>query len=110
MKQAIRKAPVVVGFKVQDDFKKYTSGLYKPIDCGTVDKASLNHAMLAIGFGTMGLDEYILVKNSWGSLWGEQGYAYIYADRTSVTGTCGIYLDNYSVVLGANFVENRNFG
>ena len=52
--------------------------------------------MLAIGFGVMGTDEYILVQNSWGTSWGYSGLAYIYADRTvDSTGTCGIYLDNY---------------
>jgi len=88
--------------RVQDDFKYYSSsyGVYKPANCGIIsaDLYSLNHVVLAIGFGTMGSDDYILIRNSWGSGWGYGGYAYIYADPTpGSSGTCGIYLINYIV-------------
>ena len=42
------------------------------VDCGT----SINHAVVLIGYGTdlaTGKD-YWLVRNSWGTSWGEAGY------------------------------------
>ncbi|XP_050517450.1 cathepsin L-like proteinase isoform X2 [Diabrotica virgifera virgifera] len=44
----------------------YAGGLFDERDCGT----DINHAVLAAGY----TDEYILVKNSWGTDWGEEGY------------------------------------
>merc|ERR1719189_1102840 len=50
----------------------YGSGVFA--GCGV--NAIINHAILLMGFGTdtaLGQD-YWLIRNSWGSAWGEDGY------------------------------------
>jgi C1A family cysteine protease len=55
---------------------------------------------LVAGYGTEGSQPYWLVKNSWGTSWGENGYVKI--EKTSSTktkGTCGIAMQpSYPVV------------
>jgi len=52
-------------------FHSYTSGvLTSEAGCGT----SLDHAIMAVGWGSENGVDYWLVKNSWGSDWGEEGY------------------------------------
>lgn len=53
----------------------YTSGVYTSTTCGNTP-ADVNHAVLAVGYGTdpeSGLD-YWIVKNSWGTDWGDEGF------------------------------------
>ncbi len=47
----------------------------------------MNHAVLAVGYGTEGGDEYFMVKNSWGTSWGTDGYIMIARNRDNA---CGI--------------------
>lgn len=61
--------PIAVGV-VGDKLKSYKSGVFDNIFCGSKP----NHAVLAVGYGTANNKPYWLVKNSWGTSWGEQGY------------------------------------
>lgn len=62
----------------------YFGGIAKPCNPGTKD-TELNHGVLAVGFND---DEgYWIVKNSWGSSWGESGYI-----RMKYEYDCGITL------------------
>jgi C1A family cysteine protease len=54
--------------------------------------------MLAVGFGMSPFGvEFVIIRNSWGTDWGNAGYAYIWLDPDSKNGTCGLYLKNYLV-------------
>ena len=51
------------------DFQNYKSGV---LDTCTTTKT--NHAVVIVGWGTENGIDYWIIKNSWGSWWGEQGY------------------------------------
>ena len=56
--------------------------------------------MEAVGFGVMNGLEYITVRNQWGASWGDNGYVYVYFNKSGSVGTCGIYADNYVATVG----------
>ena len=65
-------------------FANYSGGVFADNSCGT----TLNHAMLAVGWNWANGQKYIIVKNSWGTGWGEEGYMRIVV--TDGEGYCGI--------------------
>lgn len=54
-------------------FQNYKSGVIRRADCGD-DNAGMDHAVHAIGWGVENGIEYALVKNSWGTWWGDNGF------------------------------------
>jgi len=56
--------------------------------CGT----SIDHAILAVGFGNDGTNEYWIAKNSWGSNWGDSGYVKMLKTDNLDAGQCGVNL------------------
>ncbi|CAL5411385.1 unnamed protein product [Camellia sinensis] len=60
-------------------------------DCGT----DLDHGVTAVGYGTTtDGTKYWLVKNSWGTSWGEEGYIRMQRDIAAKEGVCSIAMDS----------------
>ena len=88
LKAAVAKQPVSVAIEADKlVFQQYSSGVFDSAKCGT----TLDHAVMLVGYGTENGQDYFILRNSWGTTWGEKGYmklAYTAGD-TSV-GTCGV--------------------
>jgi KDEL-tailed cysteine endopeptidase len=85
MKAAIMKGPVSVAVEADKTvFQHYRSGVITGRTCGT----KLDHGVLAVGYGEEDGEAYFLVKNSWGAVWGDEGYLKIGQDNV-----CGILMD-----------------
>jgi len=83
---ALQKGPVSVAVEADKPvFHQYTGGIVTDAAaCGT----SLDHAILAVGYGVESGTAYWIVKNSWTTKWGESGYIRIAA--IDGQGVCGI--------------------
>lgn len=62
---------VSVAIYVGGSFMSYKSGVYVDSTCNS---KSANHAVSVAGYGTLGSNNYWLVRNSWGTNWGDKGY------------------------------------
>jgi len=81
---AVALRPVSVSVQAdQDVFQFYKSGVVTG-SCGT----NLNHAVNIVGYNTTTDPQYWIVRNSWGTWWGEKGYIRILVSGGS--GVCGI--------------------
>ncbi|TKY71830.1 P34 thiol protease [Spatholobus suberectus] len=84
------KQPTTVYFNVVNDFFNYKSGIYDGPNC-PVNSTSINHAMLVVGYGSENGVGFWIVKNSWGTTWGMNGYSWIKRDTSKPYGVCGIH-------------------
>lgn len=88
LQNAVAHQPVAIAIEADTRyFQSYSSGVLTSSDCGT----NLDHGVLIVGYGTENGIDYWLVKNSWGTSWGLQGYVKIArSSSTNDAGICGI--------------------
>jgi len=88
LKGAVAQQPVAIAIEADTRyFQSYSSGILTSSSCGT----NLDHGVLIVGYGSENGQDYWLVKNSWGTTWGDKGYVKIArSDSTNDSGICGI--------------------
>jgi len=90
LKAAVSEGPVSVAIEADTYyFQTYSTGVMdNASSCGT----NLDHGVLVVGYGTDAAsgEEYWLVKNSWNTVWGDQGYFKLAIQDGS--GMCGVQM------------------
>jgi len=88
LKEAVSIGPVSIAIEADTrTFQLYKGGVISSDACGT----NLDHGVLIVGYGTENETPYWLVKNSWGTSWGENGFVKIErSDSENDAGVCGI--------------------
>jgi len=90
---AVAKQPVSVAIDADlNSFNNYESGIYNPKNC----KSTLNdldHAVLVVGYDSLDGKDYWIVKNSWGTDWGINGYIWFEKVSGKASGVCGIAME-----------------
>ncbi|PSR87959.1 Cysteine proteinase [Actinidia chinensis var. chinensis] len=100
LKKAVAHQPVSVAIEASGRaFQLYLSGVFTG-ECGR----ALDHGVVVVGYGTDNGADHWIVRNSWGTSWGENGY--IRMERNVVDnfgGKCGIAMQaSYPIKNGEN--------
>ena len=91
LKEAVSIQPVIVAIEADRTyFQFYKSGILDSTLCGT----NLDHAVVVVGYGEEDGQKYWIVRNSWGTSWGDNGYVKILrSESTNDSGICGIAMN-----------------
>ncbi|NP_001104878.2 maize insect resistance 2 precursor [Zea mays] len=99
LQKAVAHQPVSASIEAsRRAFQLYSSGIFDG-RCGTY----LDHGVTVVGYGSEGGKDYWIVKNSWGTQWGEAGYVRMARNVRVRAGKCGIAMEPlYPVKEGPN--------
>ena len=71
MKAAVAQQPISVSIEADKSvFQLYSSGVFDSAACGT----NTDHATVVVGYASDSDGDYWIMRNSWGTSWGEDGY------------------------------------
>ena len=87
---AVAQQPITVSINAADPiFQTYKGGIISADKCSSKE---VDHAVVIVGYGTLNGVDYWILRNSWGTSWGDQGYFYIARSGNA----CGIYNEDAS--------------
>lgn len=76
-KALVENGPITIAINAAvRTFSFYSNGVYNDPNCFG-DEDHLDHQVLLVGYGTLNNQDYWLVKNSWSTHWGNDGYVLI---------------------------------
>lgn len=82
---ALEQSPVSVCVNA-GVWNDYTGGVLTAAACGSMGASDQDHCVMAVGYNTSAPTPYWIVRNSWSSTFGEQGYIYLEMAKN----TCGL--------------------
>jgi C1A family cysteine protease len=82
---ALEETPVSVCVNA-GTWNDYTGGVLTAAGCGPMGAMYQDHCVMAVGFNTQAPTPYWIVRNSWATTWGEEGYIYL----EMAENTCGL--------------------
>merc|ERR1719195_1693953 len=82
---ALEQSPISVCVNA-GTWNDYTGGVMSSAACGPMGAAYQDHCVMAVGFNATAPTPYWIVRNSWATTWGEQGYIYLEMAKN----TCGV--------------------
>ncbi len=85
-------SPVAAKMYADSGFMAYQSGVYSGCPDYATSVSSINHAVVIVAIDG---DQNYIVKNSWGTSWGQNGYATI-----SSQNDCGLASSVYQLTWG----------
>jgi len=78
LKEALQNGPISTAIATNAGFDMYKGGVYTCQNNGDLpSQSSINHAITLVGY----TDDYWIIKNSYGSGWGENGYLHLAMDE-----------------------------
>lgn len=87
LKSIVSEQPVAISIQA-DNLQHYKGGIYDGPCYGKI-----NHAVLIVGYGTENGTDYWIIKNSWGTKWGMNGFMYLIRNDGSRYGHCSVAVE-----------------
>lgn len=84
---ALQNQPISIAIAAASStFMLYKGGIMSSSSCGT----NVDHAVNLVGYGSENGKDFWIIRNSWGTSWGERGYVRIARSSRDGPGVCGI--------------------
>lgn len=103
MMTALTVEPVSIAIEADTrSFQLYSGNIYSDFEgCnansktkGPTSQPNIDHAVVLVGYGSQDGQDYYILRNSWGTGWGESGYMRIAkGEKYAPWGMCGVLYD-----------------
>jgi hypothetical protein len=100
---ALEKTPVSVCVNA-GTWNDYTGGVLTAAACGSMGADSQDHCVQAVGFNSTASTPYWIVRNSWATTWGDEGFIYLEMAKN----TCGLADDATIPEVKVDFSEEEH--